>query len=142
MEYGVISMQTKPESHNEASNTMAIKFSFKWEEPVLHVNASGKDDDLEDVLRYSTSVIEQALLLHTHKILCDERNLEYTLSTLDTYDLAEYASQAFTMGARIAIVCKPDGLKDGKFYETVASNRGLIVFVTSDIEQAKSWLMK
>lgn len=119
---------------------MAISFQIKSEERFLKVVAKGKDDDLNQVLDYSNAVIEAAIQNNSKKILCDERELEYSISITDTYQLAEAASLYASSLSKIAIVCDPKYLVDGKFYETVASNRGLFVRVTANFEEAVDWL--
>ena len=119
---------------------MAITFNLSVENKTLKVIASGKDDSYEDVTNYLKAVIETATKHLCTAVFCDERNLEYSLSTIDTYRLAEEASKKASSTARVAIVCNKKYIEEGKFYETVASNRGLRVFVTSDYELAITWL--
>lgn len=122
---------------------MPIQFTSKTEGDILIFTASGNDDNLEEVLRYSTALIEEAQNSGLKKILCDERNLEYEISTMDTYKLAENAASQLTeVSAWIAIVYKPEYFEKCKFYETVASNRGMIVFVTTSYDEALEWLKK
>lgn len=119
---------------------MAISFEIESRDYFLTVIAKGKDDNLKEVEAYSTSVIEAAIKNKSKKILCDERELEYSLSIADTYKLAEAASKYAVNVLKIAIVCDSKNLIEGKFYETVASNRGLLVRVTADIDEATNWL--
>jgi hypothetical protein len=119
---------------------MAISFQIENEECFLKVVAKGKDDDLNEVLAYSNAVVEAAIHHKSKRILCDERELEYSISVIDTFRLAESASIYANNLSRIAIVCDPKYLVDGKFYETVASNRGLFVRVTANYEEAVEWL--
>jgi hypothetical protein len=106
----------------------------------MRVVSSGRDDDLAEVEAYSLAILKAALETGANRVLCDERNLEYAISFIDTYKLAEYASGMAAHLARIAIVCNPAYINDGKFYETVASNRGLIVRVTTNMMEAIEWL--
>ena len=119
---------------------MAINYTLSIEDKTLKVVATGKDDNLQDVKNYSQAVIEEAIKHQCNFVFCDERNLEYSLSMIDTYRLAEEASKKAKRTARIAIVCNEKYIEEGKFYETVASNRGVRVLVTSDYELAVSWL--
>jgi hypothetical protein len=121
---------------------MAIQYSIETQGTLLKVVTKGKDENLQEVLDYAHAIIGAALKFNCRKILCDERKLQYTLSTLDTYQLAEEASAYSTHTNRIAIVCSAKYLKDGLFYETVASNRGLTVRVTTDYDKAVDWLNK
>jgi len=86
------------------------------------------------------AVLEKALQNGCTKIFCDERGLEYSLSFIDTYQLAEAASQFGRRLKKVAIVCDPKYAKEGGLFETVANNRGLAVVLTSDYEQALEWL--
>lgn len=119
---------------------MAITYKIESEGEFLKVVAKGKDDDLEDVTTYSNAVIDAAIDNKSKRILCDERGLEYSISVIDTYRLAESTSVYARSLSKIAIVCDPRYLLDGKFYETVASNRGLFVRVTADFGEAMEWL--
>lgn len=119
---------------------MAIQYNFQIEKDCLHVKTTGKDESLEQVLAYSQALLAKALESNCTKVLCDERKLEYQLSVLETFQLAEKASELIPKVAQIAIVCHSKYLDDGKFYENVTSNRGLIVRVTNDYEDAANWL--
>lgn len=119
---------------------MAIKYSIENNEKYLKVTANGVDDNLSQVMEYAQAVIAAAMEYQSSKILCDERNLKYNLAVMDTYQLAEFASQYAKYCAQIALVCNKQSMKDGEFYETVSSNRGLIVKVFSSFKEAEKWL--
>lgn len=121
---------------------MAIQYSIEVQGTLLKVVSKGKDENLQEVLDYAHAIIGAALEFKCKKVLCDERKLQYKLSTLDTYKLAEEASVYSKHTTRIAIVCGVKYLKNGLFYETVASNRGLTVHVTADYDEAADWLSK
>jgi hypothetical protein len=121
---------------------MAIQYSIETQGTLLKVVTQGKDENLQEVLDYAHAIIGAAVEFKCKKILCDERKLKYTLSTIDTFKLAEEASVYSAHTNRIAIVCSAKYLKDGLFYETVASNRGLTVHVTTDYNEAVEWLRK
>lgn len=119
---------------------MAIEYNIQVQGLVLIVIAKGTDETFEQAATYSAAVIEAAISSRCKKILCDERQLDYHLSTFETFNLAEYAAQYAKHVVKIAIVCNSKHLNDGKFYETVSRNRGMIIRVTSDFEEAKLWL--
>lgn len=121
---------------------MSIHFSIIHEGNLLKVKASGKDDNIEDVLNYTNAIIDAALQYNAHRILCDERDLEYNLSIGETFQLAEIVAEKHKYAVRIAIVYHPKFIRDAQFYETVATNRGLIIKVTSNIDLALRWLME
>lgn len=96
---------------------------------------------MEDTQSYSNAVIQKALELDIQKILCDETKLKYTLSLSETYQLAEYVSKEIISIKRIAVLCNKDFLEEGQFFETVSSNRGVMIRVSTDIQSAREWLM-
>lgn len=116
---------------------MAIENAFEFKDQILRVTAKRFDDDLDDALNYVNSIVNSAFQFQYPLILCDERELEYRISTLDTYQLAEFASSFGKHLAKIVIVCNAKFETDAKFFETVTSNRGLQVNVTRNINEAK-----
>lgn len=119
---------------------MSIRISLDYLESMLKVTATGQDDSIDDVVGYGRAVIEAALSHNYRKILCDETNLVYKLKTLDIFQAAAAIAQEAPAVSRVAIVCNPIYWKDAKFWENVASNRGLIVKVFADIGKAEEWL--
>lgn len=119
---------------------MAITYTIVPEGRLLKVHASGEDESLEEVLAYGKAIIEAALENRSGMILCDERKLKYRLTVFDTFDLAEQAVAYVSSLVKIALVCSKENVSDGKFFETVTQNRGLMVKVTTDMEEAVAWL--
>lgn len=74
------------------------------------------------------------------KILCEETELEYNLSTLDTFDSVKFISDNTTSIVRVALVCNSNNFPDAQFWESVTFNRGLTVKVFIETEQAEKWL--
>ncbi len=119
---------------------MSINFNSKIEDEILIITAAGKDDTVDQVVAYGQSIIQLGIESGTSKVLCDERNLEYAIGTFDIFEAATIIAEQAPRVARIAIVCRPQFLDDGNFWETVAVNRGLHVRMYTDINLAKSWL--
>ena len=119
---------------------MAIKFDHKIIDSRLNIVSSGVDDNLSQVQEYARAILGLAIENDISQICCDERQLEYRLTTLDTYELAEVASKEAKSLKKIVIICNSNYLEDGKFFETVAKNRGLTIFVTSNFDQGQEWL--
>lgn len=119
---------------------MSITYESEINGPMLLVTASGRDENVQQVIEYGLSIIHLAVESGATHILCDERNLEYALGTTDTYDAAKQIAMNVPRVARVAIVCRPEFLSDGKFWETVAVNRGLQVRIDTDFERARHWL--
>lgn len=120
---------------------MAITFHAEIKDLLLVIEASGCDENLQQVIDYGCSVIDLAVNHGSRYILCDERNIEYALDTCDTFLLAQKIAECAQKIFRVAIVCGPKFLEDGKFWETVAVNRFLEVRVDTDMERAKEWLL-
>jgi hypothetical protein len=120
---------------------MGITYNSKVEKEVLYITASGKDENVKEVIEYGRSIIKLANESKVKRVICDERNLEYAIETLDIFESAQtMASEAPKVG-RLAIVCNPKFLDEGKFWETVAFNRGLQVRMDTDFDRAKNWLI-
>lgn len=122
------------------SRPMPISFDHKLEGELLKITTQGSDDSLEDVYRYGMAILGLAIEHQCKLVLCDERNLAYKLSTMDTYELAEIASREAKFVQKIAVICNEKYLQNARFYETVAQNRGLTIRVTSEEEDALNWL--
>jgi hypothetical protein len=121
---------------------MSISYEISVTDGVMHVKASGVDDGPEEVKKYGLALIAEAVSRGGTKVLCDERELKYALDTLGTFESAKYIADLIPKLARVVIVCHPRYLKDGKFWETVAVNRGVQVRFTTDIEDAWKWIRK
>jgi hypothetical protein len=119
---------------------MSIQIRLDCQENILKVTATGYDESVADVLGYGRAVIEAALAHGCRKILCDETNLAYHLKTLDIYEAAATIAREAPDVARVAIVCNPVYWQDAKFWENVASNRGLIVRMFGSLPDAENWL--
>jgi hypothetical protein len=81
------------------------------------------------------------------KALVDCRNATGSLSTVDRYDFATYVAElharyALEHGAalRVAYVGNEPFIDPGRFGETVAMNRGALIKVTTDMNEALAWL--
>ena len=119
---------------------MAIEFTTTVEDDTLVVKACGFDERLEQVQQYGMDIIQACLQQQVSRVLCDECDLEYRLSTFDTYAAAEFIAENAPLIAKVAIVCNPAFIKDALFWETVAVNRGLTIQVFKDIDAARRWL--
>jgi uncharacterized protein YlxW (UPF0749 family) len=85
---------------------MSIDYSFEIADDLLKIKAVGKDDDLEEVMNYGSSVIEAAVSNNSTKVLCDETELIYALRPTETFQLAEHISEKAPNIVRAALVCK------------------------------------
>lgn len=119
---------------------MSIFFEAEVEGNTLIVTTSGMDDNVQQVVEYGRALIRLAVEAEVRHVLCDERSLTYAIETFDIFDAARTIAEEAPKVGRIAIVCRPEFLGDGKFWETVAVNRGLQVRVDTDFERARIWL--
>jgi len=119
---------------------MGITYTSKIEDGVLYVTASGFDESLEDTQKYSYAVIQASKQTGIKKVLCDERQLVYQLSTIDLYVLAEFIVEHAPVMAKVALVSNERYKSDIQFWEIVSQNRGLVVKVFFDLEEAQFWL--
>lgn len=119
---------------------MTIDLEFKIEKCILLVTAKGRDDNLKQVQEYGVAVMAAAKENNCNKIICDETELKYSLSTFNTFKLAESLSNVIPYAVKVAIVCNPNQFTDARFWETVAVNRGAHVRVFKDMDSAEKWI--
>lgn len=119
---------------------MPITYEFEQDGKTLKVKASGTDDNLDEVKQYSMAVIQAGVQSGCERVLCDERDLQYRLSTIDTFELARYIVEHAPHVAKVAIVYSVENAQDAAFFETVASNRGLLVKLFKELDEATAWL--
>ena len=121
---------------------MAITFEIKPHDDYLWVEASGFDDDIHDAISYQNAIITAGAEHKTRKILCDERNLRYNISTIDTYKIVKHAAEHVGKIGKMAIVSTREQLKDSQFFQSLSSRRGLVIHVTTNFDDAENWLMR
>ena len=121
---------------------MAITTDFDFRDGVLYVKVSGEDDSVDDVIGYGQAVIQQALQHNATRILSDETDLVYRIGTFDVFASAKALAENAPRIVRAALVVNPVQIKDARFFETVAINRGLDVRMFTSFEEAKTWLLK
>jgi hypothetical protein len=119
---------------------MGIEYEIEMEDDALYVTASGFDESLEEVTAYGQAVIDACKKHQCRKVLSDERDLEYRLNTVDTYELATYYAERVPDIIKVAVVCAPESYENGEFWETVVRNRALTFRVFTDMDEARTWL--
>lgn len=120
---------------------MSIKYNFEVVDSILRVKAIGKDDSLDEVLNYGKSIIDAVNKYGVHYVLSDETELEYTISTFETFQSAKYISEQAPKLGKIAIVISPKNAKDASFFENVGVNRGLNIRFFLSNRDAEVWLL-
>jgi len=100
------------------------------------------DLDLEASKAVLDRVCELARNLEDHRILIDLRNARSVLSTVDVWYLAEELGRyGGCFHRKTAVLLSQEGSVDqARFFELAAQNRGHIVQIFCDFEQALYWL--
>jgi len=119
---------------------MAIKFELQVEKDILRITARGRDDNLKQVQEYGLAIMAAAIENNSNKVICNETELEYSLGTLDTFELAKTLAEVVPKVLKVALVCSPNQFHDASFWETVAFNRGAQVRVFKDMVSAEEWI--
>jgi hypothetical protein len=76
------------------------------------------------------------------KVLFDCRPMTGVLQVLDRFDMGEYGASTIPHFVKVAMLGREDQILPDKFFETVARNRGLLLAVFSEIDEAIAWLRK
>ncbi|MBL6983388.1 MAG: hypothetical protein ISR58_19590 [Anaerolineales bacterium] len=119
---------------------MSIKFEILDEGNFLKVESSGVCKDLNQLKEYVLAIQNAALALDQDRVFVDETHLEYKLSTMSSFNSGRFVSGLKPQPKKIAVLCRQEGWKDAKFWETVAVNRGTLVKVFRDRESAREWI--
>lgn len=119
---------------------MAIEFEYSIDGETLRAKASGFDENLLDTLKYSLGIVRLCIQHKCNHILLDEQDIEYKLSTGDTFKLVQTVVSAVPALAWVAIVTSESNLEDAAFFETTAVNRGLHVSFFTEMAEAEAWL--
>jgi len=75
-----------------------------------------------------------------NKILVDATGLSGELVELDRFGIGEYAADILFRGVKFAMIAEDKRIN--KFFENVATNRGLNVIVVDNKKAALDWLLK
>jgi hypothetical protein len=83
---------------------------------------------------------QAALSAGLRRVLADETELRYNLSTIESFESGRFVAEMVPLGSKIAVTCNLEGKADTRFWATVAANRGALVEVFDDVEGAEAWL--
>ena len=121
---------------------MSINFAMSDEDKYLKVVSVGECENLDQLKEYVLAIHNATVSSGKKRVLVDETQLEYKLSTLDSYSSGCFASSIDPKPKMIAVICKPEGWNDTKFWENVAVNRGVPVKVFRDQDSAEKWIAR
>ena len=124
----------------EEAREIPLRLRIEPGEEYLHVQVSGEFDlaRTKDLIRHVLSVARQQGLC---KIFVDRREMSGPVGDLEQFQLAEFvAKEQGGENFRTAILKRMGLIGLDRFFETVAVNRGAILKVTTDMEEAFKWL--
>lgn len=116
---------------------MSYRFSVNSEEKYVRFDLSGEltQSDIDNAIADLQRVQEKHKL---NCVLCNQRDLQVPPNDLVGFFTAKRLSGKPFAGIKLAIV-RTDTTKE-RLFEIAASNRGAIVKVFNDEEEAKRWL--
>jgi hypothetical protein len=124
---------------------MSYTVQYEEEEKFVYIKYS-KKVDVAVLQKGSREAIKLAAKHQCRKILIDAQEMDFSLSTIDIYQLPKTFSDVMVAeGENIwsytrALVV-PQIMKDHHFLETVAKNRGHNVKVFENTKDASEWLI-
>jgi hypothetical protein len=121
---------------------MKRNIPFEVRNNYLYVKAIGEFDP-SAARDFISKFVEEAKNHNLNKALCDLTPLtgfdETDISFMTRFDLADFIAKSMPSGFKLAILGTPQQLSED-IGETVMSNRGAWVKVTSDLQEALEWL--
>jgi hypothetical protein len=126
-------MTKNPNKYNE---------SFKYENGILHVHLSGTfpNELLNKEQNLFQPLIDACSKYNCKKALIDVRDLRINFDTLAMFRSGEDFVATTRLGLRIALVAREEILDT--FFDNVVYNRGGILGIFTDINDAFEWLQK
>jgi len=97
---------------------------------------------MEEIERQFESLAEKCQCTNAHKLLIDFTRLPVELSLVDAYLLGEKALAFRRHRCKVAAVGKPEHYDSHRFLELVSQNRRVNLRTFTNVEDAKTWLLK
>lgn len=128
------------ESQTPLDSSKPYSLTFECRPQYLYVFVTGEKDSYEISIRYWREIAGECNKSGIKKVLIEE-DIKENLSMHDTYRLASEIPQLGFAGIRIAFIdLQSEQQQLNQFGETVASNRGLLVRVFNNANEAEKWL--
>lgn len=118
---------------------MADRLEIVNAEGYLHITFSGPFS-LAAARRSVDAMVAACTREDCGKVLFDCRPMTGALQVFDRFDVGEYAALTTPPSVKIAMLGREDQILPDKFFETVARNRGLMLALFSDVDEAIQWL--
>lgn len=74
------------------------------------------------------------------RALFDCRPMSGTLTVSNRFDVAEYGAAVVPASLKVAMLGRADQMLPDRFFETVARNRGMMMTLFTDVDEAIAWL--
>jgi len=114
--------------------------TFEHRSGCLYAFVAGPQDSRTISTQFWSAVHRKAVALGASKVLVEE-DFPNRLTTMETFDVAEYVAKLFGGCVKIAHFDRhPSDFDLNKFGETVAVNRGLWTRVFDNLADAEEWL--
>jgi hypothetical protein len=124
-----------------------MRLNMRPDSDLLRVDATG-EFSLDEAKRTFLEMMEAVSLHKTTRVLFDGRTVTGSPETMERFYYGEFAAQTVlqyqrksgSRTPRFAYVLREPVLDPQKFGETVAVNRGMVIKVCDNIEEALEWL--
>jgi len=123
---------------------MVCDVEMTREPKYLHFRAKGMRSR-ESILALSKQIMDACIEHDARQVLVDVRELEGFLPVLDAYEIPaqEFPAMRRPEILRQAAVIDREGAEErGRFFETVAQNRGFNLRTFQDPDEAIEWLLR
>ena len=119
----------------------ANPFSVRLEDEFIYIDFFG-EFSVEAGKRCIDEMINAAKENNRAKILLDLRKLSGQMSMADRFQVVDYGTKSLGTIAKIAFVAREEVVMPGKLIETVAFNRGMVLKIFFNPDDAKQWLLE
>lgn len=120
---------------------MAISLKFRATKSILHVEASGFDESVDDLYGYVDCVYEKALEENLPNVICDETKLQYKIGLLDILKAAKYFSKKIPYKAKLALIINKEQTEHAKIWNSFVSIFFPDIRLFYRIANAEKWIL-
>lgn len=117
-----------------------MESKHRIENKILIVTTNGVTPSLSEIKTISKEMVELSLMSSCNKILLDDRQLSYSLTDVELFELGEYNVHIIPSIIRMAIVCAEKYYNKLKLWESISFSRGINVKIFLDFKAAQDWL--
>ena len=118
---------------------MAQKIDIRPEKDYLYVKVSGAYDHA-NATAFVRRALEESARQRLPRIFADIRDLVTPASVLNRLELARLFAADRSNPIKLAVLCNRNHVGSDGFFEAAADNRGVLVKVTDNQDEALEWL--